>query len=234
MPAMSLDRRHDMTRLEAFSDAVFAFALTLLVVSLEVPHTYHDLMNLVRGFVPFAACFSLLIWIWYEHSTFFTRYALHDRTAIVLNATLLFVVLFYVYPLKYVFTQLFAFLQPDARPPGGAVTPAELANIFVIYGAGFAAVFLVFAALYRHAWRRRDALGLTPIEAFDTRLAMRAQLVSAGIGTAAALWAIVAPRSYALVSISGFMYWLMGPVHAFHGRRARRQRDAFLKRVART
>src|SRR5262244_3597689 len=57
MPAMPLDRRHEITRLEAFSDAVFAFALTLLVVSLEVPHSYRELMNLVRGFVPFAACF---------------------------------------------------------------------------------------------------------------------------------------------------------------------------------
>src|SRR5262245_25085254 len=112
---MSLHRRFEITRLEAFSDAVFAFALTLLVVSLEVPRSYHELMHLVRGFVPFAACFALLVWIWYEHSAFFTTYHVHDRTAAALNAALLFVVLFYVYPLKYVFTQMFAFLQPELR-----------------------------------------------------------------------------------------------------------------------
>ena len=230
---MSLDRRHDITRLEAFSDAVFAFALTLLVVSLEVPRSYHELMGLVRGFVPFAACFALLVWIWYEHSAFFTKYAVHDRTAVVLNGALLFVVLFYVYPLKYVFTQLFAFLQPELRAAHDGITPSELANIFVVYGAGFASVFLVFGALYRHAWRQRGALGLTPSEAMDARLAMGAQLLSAGVGVVAALWAMIAPRSYVFVSISGYLYGMMGPAHALYGRWARRQREAFAARAAR-
>ncbi len=58
-------RRHEISRLEAFSDAVFAFALTLLVVSLDVPKSYDDLMTLMAGFVPFAASFALLTWIWF-------------------------------------------------------------------------------------------------------------------------------------------------------------------------
>jgi uncharacterized membrane protein len=230
---MSLDRRHEITRLEAFSDAVFAFALTLLVVSLEVPRSYHELMNLVRGFVPFAACFALLVWIWYEHSAFFTKYALRDRTAVLLNSALLFVVLFYVYPLKYVFTQMFAFLQPDVHA-GDGLTPPQLANIFVIYGGGYTAVFLLFAALYFHAWRRRGALGLTPAEAFEARLEMGEQLVSAAVGVLAALWALVAPRTYGLVSFSGFMYMLMAPAHTVYGAWQGRQRHAFAERARRT
>ena len=58
-------RRHDISRLEAFSDAVFAFALTLLVVSLDVPTSYPELMALMAGLVPFAASFALLTRIWY-------------------------------------------------------------------------------------------------------------------------------------------------------------------------
>jgi uncharacterized membrane protein len=227
---MSLNRRHEITRLEAFSDAVFAFALTLLVVSLEAPRSYHELMNLVRGFVPFAACFALLVWIWYEHSAFFTKYALRDRVAVLLNSALLFVVLFYVYPLKYVFTQMFAFLQPETG--GQALTPPELANIFAVYGAGYTAVFLLFAALYFHAWRRRDALGLTPAEAFDARLEVGEQLVSAGVGVTAALWALVSPRSYSMVSFSGFLYMLMAPAHAVYGAWGGRRRSAFAARTA--
>ena len=71
-------RRHEISRLEAFSDAVFAFALTLLVVSLDVPTSYAELMKLMAGFVPFSASFALLTWIWYEHNVFFRKYGLQD------------------------------------------------------------------------------------------------------------------------------------------------------------
>ena len=70
-PELLPARRHEISRLEAFSDAVFAFALTLLVVSLDVPKSYEDLIALMAGFVPFAASFALLTWIWYEHNIFF-------------------------------------------------------------------------------------------------------------------------------------------------------------------
>jgi uncharacterized membrane protein len=84
----------DFSRIDAFSDVVFGFALTLLVVSLEVPHTFKELNDSLRGFIPFAICFFLLILIWYSHYKFFRRYGLHDLGTITINALLLFVVLF--------------------------------------------------------------------------------------------------------------------------------------------
>jgi hypothetical protein len=51
------------------------------------------------------------------------------------------VVLFYVYPLKFLFTAAFAFFIPALRVPGMAMTSPELARIFAIYGAGFVALF---------------------------------------------------------------------------------------------
>src|SRR5438270_11890404 len=93
-------RGREVTRLESFSDAVFGFALTLLVVSLDVPKTFADLTAMLRGFPAFAICFLFLALIWHNHYRFCRRYGLDDTTTVVLTCVMLFLVLFFVYPLK--------------------------------------------------------------------------------------------------------------------------------------
>src|SRR5918912_701157 len=89
----------EVARIEAFSDAVIAFAVTLLVVSLEVPKTFDELLLTMRGFFAFAICFALLLSVWYDHYKFFRRYGLMDTPTRWLNSALLFLMLLYVYPL---------------------------------------------------------------------------------------------------------------------------------------
>ena len=132
------NRAHEVSRLEAFSDVVFGFAMTLIVVSLEVPRTYDELMMAMRGFPAFAFCFAILIWIWHAHYPYFRRYGLHDEFTVWMNTLLLFVVLFYVYPLKFVFSS-FGSHQ--------GYTPHQARVIFTIYGVGFTGVFLIYAML---------------------------------------------------------------------------------------
>jgi hypothetical protein len=152
-----------LSRIDGFSDVVFGFALTLLVVSTEVPHTYDEFHTVLLGFIPFAICFLSFFSIWHAHYRFFRHYGLHDEGTIRINCLLLFTVLFYVYPLKFLFA-LMAFV-PDARNSGHVFTGDwQLRELVVVYAAGFAAIYLLFAALYANAWRQRRALDLNAVE----------------------------------------------------------------------
>ena len=70
-----------------------------------MPPDFDGLKQILRGFLPFALTFALICWIWYLHYAFFRKFEAEDRLTIVLNCVLLFVVLFFVYPLKFVFAQ---------------------------------------------------------------------------------------------------------------------------------
>src|SRR5476651_972449 len=94
-------RSHEPSRLETFSDAVFAFALTLIIVSIEVPKSFDELWETLKGTLSFAVCFAALFQIWNSQNVFFRRYGLNDGLTVVLNGMLLFVVLVYVYPMKF-------------------------------------------------------------------------------------------------------------------------------------
>lgn len=223
-------RRHEMSRLEAFSDAAFAFALTLLVVSLDVPRSYAELMQLMKGFGSFACCFALLVWIWYEHNVFFRRYGLQNPLTVFLNGVLLFLVLFYVYPLKFMFDSFFAMFVPSAFPDLQPMTLLQLSRASALYGLGFVALLLMFALLYLYAFWKRHELRLTAIEVFDARASAGAHLVSAAVGAVVFLSAVLAPVRYAPFAPMSFA--LMGPAHWFYGREVDRRRRRLATRAA--
>lgn len=200
MPSEFRYRAREVSRVEAFSDVVFGFAITLLVVSLEAPKSYPELMRMLGGVLPFAICFFLFIDIWWEHHDYFKRYALFDRTVLALNTILLFVILFYVYPLKYMFSQMLAglFGHGEALPPNG---PRVL---FTVYGLGVAAVFWLLAAMYAHAWHKRDALELNDVERIDTVESILDNLCMGGFGIVSVLLA-----QTPLIPLAGPVYFLI-------------------------
>ncbi len=225
-------RGMEVSRLESFSDTVFGFALTLLIVSLDVPKTFNDLIATMRGFPAFALCFLLLAIIWNSHYRFSRRYGLEDGTTRTLTFVLLFLVLFYVYPLKFLFnfTSLFivrmssggeiALGQSNAVP----MTRAQASILLVIYGLGFAAVYLALALLYLHAWRLRDTLDLNELERLDTRHSLWRLSFLIGVGLAAAT--LAAFRS--TVNYSDLCYLLIFPILRLHSFIHRRCRKVFL------
>ena len=207
-------RGEEVSRLEELSDAVIAFALTLLVVSLEVPQTFDDLLSTMRGFGAFALCFALLIVIWYEHYTYFRRYGLQDTYVMVWNTVLLFLIVFYVYPLKFLFTLFFnelLGLSFQVTLPGGDIVPmireGQLPQLYIIYGIGWTAVWLVFVLLYRHALKQGERLELSPVEVFDTRASISENLAASIIGLLS-IGMVLAGAS----NVAGFVYLLMFPL----------------------
>jgi uncharacterized membrane protein len=212
-------RGREVTRLESFSDAVFGFALTLLVVSLDVPKSFTDLVNTMRGFPAFALCFLFLALIWNGHYKYCRRYGLDDGTARFLTCVMLFLVLFYVYPLKFLFnfsiTGLFA--GGSAQPV--SMTRSQFSALLVIYGLGFAAVYLAMTLLYLHAYRLREVLKLTELEQFDTRYQIFRLLTLVAVGLIAALLACIPVLRY----WSSMFYMVLFPIlrtsRAIHRRR---------------
>ena len=79
-------RGGEVSRLESLVDAVFAIAVTLLIVSRDVPKTFDEFLTVMWSFVGFAVTFSFLFMIWKEHYLFHRRFGLEDRTTIFLNS----------------------------------------------------------------------------------------------------------------------------------------------------
>ena len=220
-------RGGEITRFEGFSDAVFAFAVTLLIVSLEVPKTFNELMGTMRGFGAFAICFALLMVIWHSQYTFFRRYNLQDTYTLILNAMLIFVVLFYVYPLKFLFT-----LLVSQFVGGGAEHAAEpmiergqLGSLMMVFDLGYLAVFAIFALLYYHAYRLRSAMDLNELEMLDTRESIISALINIGVAVISLSILFIAGENHA--GLAGMIYpILMAPAttihHAITGRKRRK------------
>ncbi len=210
----------EVTRLEGFSDAVFGFALTLLVVSLDVPKDFKDLMNTMRGFPAFAICFVLLVLIWNAHYNYCRRYGLEDATARVLTCVLLFLVLFYVYPLKFLFN--LTIVQSEGVPL--RITPPQYSILMTIYGLGLAAVYLALVLLYLHAYRLRDALDLNELERLDTRHLIFRLGCLVAIGLIGALLA----QFRSVVYWSALIYLALVPILRIHRVVHRRKRAPLL------
>ncbi|HEY5330327.1 MAG TPA: TMEM175 family protein [Acidobacteriaceae bacterium] len=191
-----------MSRIDGFSDVVFGFALTLLVVSLEVPHTYAELHIVLLGFLPFALCFVFLMMVWWDHFCFFRRYGLHDIGTVVINAALLFTLLFYVYPLKFLSTLV------TGHAAGPVFTSAlQQRELMMVYAVGFAAIYFWLAALYWNALRQ-TALRLNPVERTLTKISLADNLGVCFIGLLCCLLARLLPPAHA--GSAGFFFFTIG------------------------
>ena len=202
-------RSHEPTRLETFSDAVFAFAVTLIIVSLEVPKSFDELFETMKGFVAFGVCFGLLFLIWNNQNIFFRRYGIVDAYTTFLNAVLLFLVLTYTYPLKFLFTLVFSgdntYLSNGVKL--SMIRTDQVPVLMYIYNAGYTLIYLLFYLMYRHAQNHAEKLELTAFELFETKSQMYINLLNALIGITAILVTLFLPAD--IKGGSGYIYFLI-------------------------
>lgn len=223
-------RGGEITRLEGFTDAVFALAVTLLIVSLEVPRTFSELAQTMKGFVPFAVCFALLAHVWHRHYIFSRRYGLQTTYSVFLNSVLLFVVLFYVYPLKFLFTMsLSGLFGGNARPGLPMIQDRQMPALVAVFSLGYAAVFSVFALLYLYAYRKRRELELNEYEVLRTRSDTITYGVAAGTGMLVAITAQLLPVQFS--SFALFLLWLIGVYQSITGPIFRKRERAAIARM---
>jgi hypothetical protein len=223
-------RGSEISRIEGLSDAVFGFAITLLVVSLEVPKTFDELAETMHGFGAFLISFMLLFAVWFNQYKFFRRYGLKDTVTVLLNAALLFVVLFYVYPLKFLFSFLvdrFTGGHGEVRLPNGNVVAMienneQMASLMTIFNLGYLAVFGVFVLLFWHAYRRREELELNELEQFDTRESIQESVLMCAIAILSL--AIVMIGGTGRAGLAGIAYMLTPIVMTLNGKIMRRRR----------
>ncbi len=178
-------RGQQVTRLETFVDAAFAFALTLLVIAGDdLPGSFAELREALRRTPVFVLCFVLVAMFWSAHNRWSRRYGLEDAWSTVLSMGLVLAVLVYVYPLRMVVASGL-YVMTDGFVPADLVLEEasiayDLQTAFIIYGAGFAVMALLLVGLNRHALKLADHLQLDGIERLETRNEMGAQAILAG------------------------------------------------------
>jgi uncharacterized membrane protein len=203
-----------ISRIDVFSDVVFAFALVLLAVSLTVPKNSRGPQESILGLVIVGICFAMILGGWFSHYVFFRRYGLRDRLTIILNSCLLFLILFCVYPLKVLFASISGYLFRESSSTWLATTIQVNGRLF-LYALGFAAVFFLVAALNWNAWRHRESLALNGIERLLTVSSIVDALGLAAIGLIACLAGLVLPSAWCVYSAA--LYLLVVPWKTLNG-----------------
>jgi uncharacterized membrane protein len=235
---MNPDFRHrgvEPGRMENFSDAVFALAITLLLISTSPPTNFDQIKRFVWEVIPFALCILFIILIWHEHFTFFFRYGLRNSKVLVLNSVFLVIVLFYVYPLKFltklILLPLSMLFNQEAlqNEMMGMIRGEDMTDLMIIYGLGAFCVFGILMLMYRYALKNADELELNEIERFDTKAKITMNKLMAVVPLISVVIAIIFHSHWIGGMLAGFTYFLYTPIMFTFGRRSQKKRLALME-----
>ena len=183
-----MGNRWETGRTEAFSDGVFAIAITLLVLDIGIPASeFDDLWSAIfhewPAYLGYATSFLTIGGIWLAHHGIFRRLRYANDPVMRINLLLLMAVAFLPFP-----TRLVAEAIRDESAERAAA---------IFYGACLLAIALLFSALWRAVARDRRLL-MPEVGDDEVKAILLASSPSIGFYAAAIALAIVAPRAAAV------------------------------------
>jgi uncharacterized membrane protein len=223
------NRGNEIRRVEALSDAVFAFSVSLLVASLEVPQTFEELTIILKGAIPFFATVALIFLFWYQQNKFFRHYGVNDFVTVLLNLAYLAVILFYVYPLKFLFSLLISswtgieLFHEAAEKQLPVLLAEDFPSLVMVFSAGYFVIWLLLYGMHYRVMRFNKLLGFNRYEVEYCRKETRGALWNALVGIVALLAAAIG-----FEWVSGICY-IMIPVLLFFNEKLFRQNIQQLK-----
>lgn len=221
-----ISRETQTTRLETFVDAAFAFALTMLVISVDaIPGTFEELAEALKGVPAFAASFAIVVMFWHGHYRWSRRFGLEDGRSVVLSLLLVFLVLVFLYPLRLMMSGALNSMTGGWLPSELKITQlSHVRMFFVLYGLAFALMSGVLLALNARVLRLDLAPPLNAVDRVTARLEVEAWAVLASMGAVSALLAATLPPGLVVVSV--WLYASLAVVMPLLGRRWSRMAEA--------
>lgn len=195
-------RGEAMTRIEVFSDAAFAFAITMLVISLSaIPENYGQLIGAFKGIPTFVLSFSTIMGYWLAHRRWSQRFGLDDTVSTFLTLGIVVVILVFVYPLKLIMSYFCNFASGGWLPTEFSISSAsEMTGLVLAFGVGSLLLAFAFLGLYLRVYAYSEKLRMNPLE----RLLVREQI---------AIWCIVSGMTLLSVVVT----WLLNPKIGYRG-----------------
>ncbi len=199
----------EMTRLETFIDAAFAFAITMLVIAAQqIPDDVKTLLAAFKNVPAFVASIVVLGIFWRGHWLWSRRYGLEDGISIFISWAMIVTILIYIYPLKAIFSSMW-FLLSGGRVGHtlGPHSESEIRALFAIFAVGFSAIALEMVLLNLRAWHLRDPLRLDATERSMTLQEVTGWSVPVGVGIISLVLSLSLAREH--IEWSGWIYFSM-------------------------
>lgn len=164
-------RGESMTRIEVYSDAAFAFAVTMLVISLSaIPKDYTEFVEAMKGIPTFVISFSVIMGYWLAHRKWSQQFGLEDPISTLLTLGIVVIILVFVYPLKLIISFTCYIFSGKRLPTEFSITsPSDMTGLVLAFSAAGLLLALAFWGLYRRAMSERENLKLNPLEILKTR-----------------------------------------------------------------